>query len=121
MARLADGVLVGRHVIVPVLALGDVTHVEFPALGGLVEPREQPPALLVLGDVQEELEHDGAVAGEVTLEGADVLEAFLPDVLADEGLGDALARQDLGMHAHHQHLLVVGAVEDADVAAGRQP
>ena len=28
--------------------------------------------------------------------------------------------QQLGMHAHHQHLLVVGAVEDADVAALRQ-
>ena len=40
-AGLADRVLVGVHVFVPELALGDVAHLELPALARLVEPREE--------------------------------------------------------------------------------
>ena len=41
---------------------------------------------------------------------------FLPIEL----LRQLLPRQHLGVHAHHQHFLVIGAVEDADAAALRQ-
>jgi hypothetical protein len=54
-----------------------------PALGGLFQPLQQTLALLLPGDVEKELEHDHAIAGEMALEFADVLEAFLPDVFAD--------------------------------------
>ena len=37
----AQHILVGRHVFVPELALGDVGHGEFPALGGLLQPLQQ--------------------------------------------------------------------------------
>src|SRR5437899_5155547 len=56
----------------------------------------------------------------MALERADALEAFFPEVLADEVLRDALALQQLLMHPHHQHLLIMGAVEDADIAARRE-
>ena len=51
----ADGVLVGTHVFVPKFALSDIIHRELPALPGVIEPGEEPPALLLLGDVQENL------------------------------------------------------------------
>ena len=35
--------------------------------------------------------------------------------------GNLLPQQHFRMHAHHQHLLVMGAVEDADMSALRQP
>ena len=37
--------------------------------------------------------------------------------LPTSGLRQVLARQDFRMHAHHQHFLVVRAVEDADAPA----
>jgi hypothetical protein len=64
----ADHVLVGVHVLVPEFALRDVAHGELPALRGLIEPRQQAPALLLPGDVQKKLEHSHAVTGEVALE-----------------------------------------------------
>ena len=43
------------------------------------------------------------------LEGADVVVAVAPEMLAVEPLGKLLARQHLGMHAHHQHVLIMRA------------
>jgi len=74
--------------------------------------------LLVLGQVQEDLDDAGAVAVQVGLGVDDGLEAVAPEVARGEGLvGQLLAAQDLGEHAHDEHLLVVRAVEDADAAA----
>jgi hypothetical protein len=67
--------------------------------------------------VQEELQHDHAVPAQVTLEPADVRVAILEDLLRLRLDGQPLALEELGMHADHQHLLVVRAVEDADAAA----
>ena len=44
----------------------------------------EAPPLLLLGDVEEELEHDRAAAREMALERADALEALFPDVIADK-------------------------------------
>jgi hypothetical protein len=55
--------------------------------------------------VDEELQDDVALPCEITLEGADVLEALVPDVLRHERLRHALVREDLGVHADDQHLL----------------
>ena len=78
-AGCTDRVLVGRHVFVPELALGDVAGTELPALGGLVETRQQALALLLKRDVQEEFEDDRSAARKMALESADALEAMLPD------------------------------------------
>ena len=92
---------------------------ELPAFGGLLQPLQQTLALLLPGDVEKELEHDHSIAGEMALEFADILEAFLPDVLADQLGRDFLPLQQFGMHAHDQGLLVVRAVEDADPSSLR--
>src|SRR6266446_8085843 len=110
----ADHVLVGRHVLVPELALGDVLHGEFPALARLIEPIEQASALLLPRHMKKELENAGAAAGEVVLEGADVLEPLLPDLPPDQLGRKILARQHFRMDPHHQHLLVMGAIENTD-------
>ena len=60
-----------------------------------------------------------AVARQVALVGVDVLEALLPDLLSHERCRQVLAYQILGMDADDEHLLVVGAVEDADTATLR--
>src|SRR6476659_2718000 len=54
------------------------------------------------------------------LERFDVLVALLPNVLGEELLRQALAIEKLRVHAHHQHLLVIGAVEDAEMPAPGQ-
>ena len=96
----ASGVLVcrimssiGGHVFVPELALGNVVHGKFPALGRLLDAVEEALALLVPRDVEKEFQDQRAVAREMPLEGADVLEALLPDVLADELLRQLLTLQ----------------------------
>ena len=93
-AGLADRFLVGRHVFRPQLALGDVAQRELPALVRLVDAVEEALALFLARDVEEELEDQRAVAREMLLEGADIVEAVLPDVLAAE-----LSRQPLSRRA----------------------
>jgi len=67
--------------------------------------------------VKKEFEHQHAIAREVALESADVVEAVLPDVLVDDLFRQLLGRQHLRVDARHQHVLVIGAVEQADVSA----
>ena len=95
-AGIADHVLVGGHVFRPELALLDVAHREFPALGRLVDAVEEALALLVLRHVEEEFQDQRAVAREMALEGADVLEALLPDILAGEPLGSFCCSSNSG-------------------------
>jgi len=98
-------------------ALGHVRCRELPVLLGLVEPAQETLLLLRLRDVQEELPDQHAVACQVALEAADVAVALLPDPVRDQPWRQLLMREDLGVHAHHEHLLVVRAVEDADTPA----
>src|SRR6185312_8594232 len=55
--RARDRLLVGGHVVVPALALGEVAPVELPALRRVVEARLEALGLLLARDVQEELDH----------------------------------------------------------------
>src|ERR1700685_1296261 len=70
--------------------------------------------------MQEELAYDGSVTLEMMLEGIDVLEPLLPDFLGDERWRDTRFSKHRGVHAHHERVLVIGPVEDSDVAPGRQ-
>ena len=107
-------------VVVPVAALLDVRGRELPVVVGQVDAPQEADALLLLGEVEEQL-HDGEpVVGEVALPVVDVAVALLPDVPPARLPGQLLVLEDLGVHAHHEDLLVVGAVEDADLAAARQ-
>ena len=65
--------------------------------------------------MEEELEDQRAIAGEMFLEIVDVLIALFPEAFV--GLLGRAGAQPLGVHFHHQHVLVIRSVEDADAAA----
>src|SRR5262245_2287053 len=120
-ARIGEHVRERGLVGVPVPALLDVGGAELPVALRIVDPGEQPVALLVAADVQEDLDDPVALLGQVVLPVVDLAVAPFPDAAVLELRRDLLAIEDLGMDADDQHLLVVGAVEDPDVTALRQP
>ncbi len=75
--------------------------------------------LLVLREVEEELDDARPVRVQVLLETGNRAVALWPDGLRIS-LRNSLGGEDLRMHAHDQHLLIVGAVENADPAAFRK-
>ena len=81
---------------------------ELPTLRLVLEPCLQALTLFVFADVQEEFQNHSAALGEHPLEFVDLRVAFSPD----------LFRNQL-MHAHHQHIFVVAAIEDHDLAICR--
>src|SRR6266511_1840483 len=56
----------------------------------------------------------------MAFEGVDILVALRPDIFGDELRRQALMLEQILVHPHHQDLLVIGAVEDADMPAPRQ-
>ena len=110
-------VLVRPHVVLPEGALLGVGGRELPVLLGVVDPLEEPPLLLLARDVQEELPDDDPVVAEVALVAPDVPVTVLPDVLRHELRGELGVSEEFGVHLHDEHVLVVGAVEDADASA----
>ena len=77
---------------------------------------QEADALLLVGDVQQQLDDPHAVVDEIALPLVDLAEALLPDV-AVVGAGRYLLRLEmLGMDAHDEHLLVVRTVEHRDLA-----
>ncbi len=116
-ARGFEAGFVGLAIVVPVGALRDVLGLDLPVLGGLQDAIEQALSLLLPGDMQEDLDDARAVLREVPLEAVDRAVALLPDALLLAVVGQRLCEQDLGVHPDDQHLLVIGAVEDRDLAA----
>ena len=92
-----DGVLVGRHVVVPPRPLGDVGGVELPSLPGVSSRARKRCFCSALRDVQEELHDLGAVAVEVALERVDVLVALLPERSSRGPGGSCCALEPLGV------------------------
>src|SRR5205807_6857177 len=107
--------------LLPVLPFLDVVEAELPVLVGLVDAREETPALFLLRKMEEKLEDARAVAAQMVLQPGDGTIAFLPDrVRVEEIVGQLFGAQDLRMHAHDQHLLVIRTVEDPDAPALRK-
>ncbi len=100
-----QGDLVGPLVLRPHPPLVDVTGVVLPVLARVVQPGQQPLLLRLRRDVQHALDQDGAGLDELPLE------------LVDRGVAslDLLGGRELA-HPGDQHVLVVRAVEDPDVA-----
>ncbi len=82
---------------------------DLPLLAGVVEPLLEALQLLFFGDVQVKLENLGAVGGKIALEAVDLIVAARPDRLRHQIV-----------HADHQNIFVVRAVEDDHFAAGRR-
>ncbi len=120
-ARSAERLFVRALIRGPKGAFGDIGDGELPRLVGRVDACEEPFALLIVREVQEELQDDGTVAREVMLEGVDVLEAMAPELRCRSAIRrEILAREHVGVHARDDQLFVIGAVEDADAPAWRQ-
>src|SRR5262249_23223175 len=110
-----DHVFICFLILVPVLALFHVGGRELPILFGPVQALEKSLLLFLPRHVEKELANQRAVSGQIALEIADVPAAVLPQALRLQQFGrHFLMLQELAMHAHHDQLLVVGAVEDAN-------
>jgi len=83
--------------------------------------------LLILGQVEENLDDHGAIAVEVRLQVPDGFEPIVPEgFFAPMGTGETFPLEEIGVHPDDEDFLIVGTVENADVAplrkaAGRPP
>jgi hypothetical protein len=84
-----------------------------------LHPPQKSLALLLLGDVQEDLEDVDAVLGQVPLVIVDLAAAVLPQALR-RLRREPLVFELVGVNALADHVLIVGAVEDAHLSARRQ-
>ena len=90
----ADGLLERVHVVVPELALVHVGRRRLPVLLGPLKPLQEAPLLFLTREVQDELEDDRPLPGEVILEMRDVRETLVPNLFANEFWGQRLPLQD---------------------------
>src|SRR5215510_1076866 len=70
--------------------------------------------------MQEEFENPRTIAGNVPFEGTDVVEALLPEILANQRLWQPLAIEQSRMNPHDQYFFVMRTIEDSDAATFRQ-
>jgi hypothetical protein len=103
-----EDVVVGVHVLGPQLSLANVGIGELPVFFLVVDTGLEAAGLLFARDVKVELKNEHVVVGKHALELVDIFKALIDDVNGDDFV-------DSGP----QDVLVVGAVEDADHAAGR--
>ena len=99
---------VGGLIIVPVLARLDVAGVELPLLFRIIGTCLLAAALLVFRDVLKALQNRGAGLGQQRLELSDIAIAPL-----------ALFAIERAEDTRYQHVFVVAAIEDRQLAAGR--
>src|SRR3974377_2137333 len=120
--RVADHVLVRFVIVTPTLAFADVARRKLPILFRFLQPLEESFLLFLLRNIQEEFADHGAAASHVSLERAYIFKALLPDFLAHQRRRNLLTVEDLRMHSDHEHLFVVGAVENSDMPTlGQNP
>ena len=115
--HLRERLLVG----IPGPALLHIVGRELPVVLGEVDAPQEADALLLLREVEEDLHDPKAVPGEIPLPVVDRFVPAFPDVVLARLGRELLAHEVLGMHTDDQHLLVVGPVEDGDLAPRRQP
>ena len=83
---------------------------------GIVQALQKTRSLFLLGDVQEELHDRRAVADQVPLEGDYVPKSLLPKSVVDGTWREFTTGKEIRIDPQGDHLLVVGAVENADAA-----
>src|SRR5216684_9178474 len=100
-----DGNAVCALVVVPVSTFVDVVNAELPLLVGILESVDQTFPLLLIGDMKANLDELDALVRDLPLEAVDELVTTLDDIERGEIVDP-----------HDQHVLVMRAVEDADVS-----
>ncbi len=118
--RLANHILIRLLVLVPRIPLLQVRCRKLPVLRRVIQPRQKTPLLLRFRHMQKKLPHDHPVVRQVPLIRPHILETVLPNLLRHQRLRQPLRRQNLLVHPHHQHLLIVTAIENADLPPLRQ-
>lgn len=93
-------------------AFAHVGDRKFPVLLRLVEALHEALFLFLPRDVEEELQDDRALPGEVILKVREIAESLVPDALAHQRRMQLLLLQDVLVHAHNEHFLVVRSVEN---------
>jgi hypothetical protein len=78
--RRTQASFVGFHVVFPVFALFDIGGAELPILLRLVDAGEKALALLVLGQVEEELDDARPIGMEMSFQIGDRTVAIVPEV-----------------------------------------
>ncbi len=120
-AGRAEAGFIGLHVIFPESPFHDVGLAEFPVFFRIVNAFEKPPALFVLGQVQEKFDDAGAVAVQVFFQVENGAIPFFPDrSFIQQFRWNLLGAKQFRMHAHDEHLLIIGAIEDANASTSRQ-
>ena len=119
-AGIREHLLERPLIVVPVPSLTGITGGELPVLLGLIDASEEALTLLLSRQVQEQLDDMEALVDKVALPIVDLAVAALPDVALARGRRQLLAVEDLIVDTDDEHFLVVGAVEDADLAASRK-
>src|SRR6185437_16130919 len=85
-----------------------------------IEPLEEPPSLLLLRHIQQQLDDLEPVVAQIPLPFVDLAVPLVPDPLAPAARRQPLPVQVLRMDPDDEYLLVVRPVEDADLAPGRR-
>jgi hypothetical protein len=116
-AGCAQDILEGLHVIVPESTFLEIVRRELPLFPWVFEAFEKSFALFVLGQVEEELENDRAVVGEMMLKPVDIGIALGPEIIVDSGTRNALGCDQFGVDLYHENFLVVGTIENTNAAA----
>src|SRR5207248_3249570 len=93
--------LVGLHVLWPQRAIGVIGLADLPLALRILETLPEAVELLVLADVQEDLDDVCPAVDQVVFEIADPTVTLRPDAFGYEVV-----------HTHHQHVLVMRAIED---------
>src|SRR5262249_60439987 len=112
--RGADRLLKRPHIVGPELAFVYVSRRKLPVLLRVIEAFQKAALLFFSGNMQEKLENDHTLPGQVVLEMRYVGEPFVPDALAHEDRRQPLPLQDILVHSHNEDLLLVGSIEYSD-------
>ena len=105
-----QGRLEGLDVVVPFFALGIVAGADLPLVRRIVEPRLETLELFFFGDVEKEFQN-----GRLVLDGEELF-PFVDEVVAR--LPHLFWRELV--HAYDEHVFVMRAIEDRNVAALRR-
>src|SRR5947209_12591412 len=108
---LGESLLIGLLIMVPVFTLSPISSSDFPCICLILLLGQQAFFLLVVAHMQVELQNNHVILGQQALKVVNGCVATTPGFLWHQA-----------MHAHHQHLLVVGAIENAnDTSAWSDP
>ena len=111
---LVDRLFVGVHICIPIGPLRDIGSGKFPVFRRCVDAGEEAAALFLLGDVEKKLDHRDPVFGQIRFKIPDLAVPPVPQAVVQTADGQFLRIREV-VNLRDQHLLVIRAVENADI------